>query len=179
MLLVGSAGVFLHAGIKFPWFVFFHKDKNIVAEDPPIYMRSAMVVSAFLCFAIGIFPNLLYELLPFKAMYTPYTYNHAISQTHLLLFSGLAFFVSLKYLERTLTITLDFDWFYRKGNALIKSLITSSFCIIEFTKNKFTGLITYERFEKMENYLIKQNNISLMLTVVVIIFTLILIFNLS
>ena len=179
MLLVGSAGVFLHAGIKFPWFVFFHKDKNIMAEDPPIYMRSAMVVSAFLCFAIGIFPNLLYELLPFKAVYTPYTYNHAISQTHLLLFSGLAFFVSLKYLERTLTITLDFDWFYRKGNALIKSLITSSFCIIEFTKNKFTGLITYERFEKMENYLIKQNNISLMLTVVVIIFTLILIFNLS
>jgi multicomponent Na+:H+ antiporter subunit D len=31
----------------------------------------------------------------------------------LLLFSGLAFFVMLKWLQRTLTITLDFDWLYR------------------------------------------------------------------
>jgi multicomponent Na+:H+ antiporter subunit D len=29
------------------------------------------------------------------------------------LFSGLAFFVMLKWLQRTLTITLDTDWFYR------------------------------------------------------------------
>lgn len=28
-------------------------------------------------------------------------------------FSGLAFFVMLRWLRRTLTITLDFDWFYR------------------------------------------------------------------
>ena len=32
LLLIGSAGVFLHAGIKFPWFVFFHRDKNIIYE---------------------------------------------------------------------------------------------------------------------------------------------------
>jgi multicomponent Na+:H+ antiporter subunit D len=32
----------------------------------------------------------------------------------LLLFSGLAFFLLLGYLARTLTITLDFDWFYRR-----------------------------------------------------------------
>jgi multicomponent Na+:H+ antiporter subunit D len=32
----------------------------------------------------------------------------------LLLFSGLAFFVMLPYMKRTLTLTLDFDWFYRK-----------------------------------------------------------------
>jgi multicomponent Na+:H+ antiporter subunit D len=31
----------------------------------------------------------------------------------LLLFSGLAFFVMLDYLKRTLTITLDVDWTYR------------------------------------------------------------------
>ncbi len=29
------------------------------------------------------------------------------------MFSGLAFFVLLPMLKRTLTITLDFDWFYR------------------------------------------------------------------
>ena len=31
----------------------------------------------------------------------------------LLLFSGLAFFIMLPYLKRTLTITLDWDWLYR------------------------------------------------------------------
>jgi multicomponent Na+:H+ antiporter subunit D len=31
----------------------------------------------------------------------------------LLLFSGLAFFTMLPLMRRTLTITLDFDWFYR------------------------------------------------------------------
>jgi len=32
----------------------------------------------------------------------------------LLLFSGLAFFVMLPFLKRTLTITLDTDWLWRK-----------------------------------------------------------------
>ncbi len=36
------------------------------------------------------------------------------TQFQLLLFSGLAFFVMLPVMKRTLTITLDFDWFYRR-----------------------------------------------------------------
>ena len=35
-------------------------------------------------------------------------------QLQLLLFSGLAFFLLLGWLKRTLTITLDVDWFYRR-----------------------------------------------------------------
>ena len=179
MLLVGSAGVFLHAGIKFPWFVFFHKDKKILATDPPIFMRGAMVLSSLLCLLIGIFPTLLYQLLPYETMYVPYTFNHVISQTHLLLFSGLAFFISLKYLERTLTITLDLDWFYRKRFVLVESVVKYFLCIIEVSKNRLLGLIAYERFSKIENYLIKQNNISIMITIVIIIFTLFLILNIN
>ena len=37
-----------------------------------------------------------------------------MSQLQLLLFAGFAFFVMLKQMRRTLTISLDFDWFYRK-----------------------------------------------------------------
>ncbi len=43
----------------------------------------------------------------------PYTGAHVITQLQLLLFSGLAFFVMLTYLRRTLTISLDMDWLYR------------------------------------------------------------------
>jgi len=37
-----------------------------------------------------------------------------VVQLELLLFSGLAFFVMLPMLRRTLTITLDVDWLYRR-----------------------------------------------------------------
>ena len=36
LLAAGSAGVFLHAGIKFPWFVFFQKDSGLRPPDPPL-----------------------------------------------------------------------------------------------------------------------------------------------
>ena len=35
LLAAASAGVFLHAGIKFPWFVFFQKDSGLRPPDPP------------------------------------------------------------------------------------------------------------------------------------------------
>jgi multicomponent Na+:H+ antiporter subunit D len=53
-------------------------------------------------------------LLPFKADYVPYTASHVVVQLQLLMFSGLAFFLMLGLLKRTLTITLDFDWVWRK-----------------------------------------------------------------
>ncbi|MDZ7686981.1 MAG: proton-conducting transporter membrane subunit [Gammaproteobacteria bacterium] len=35
MLTAASAGVFLHAGIKYPWFVFFQKDPDSALTDAP------------------------------------------------------------------------------------------------------------------------------------------------
>ena len=113
LLTAGSAGVFLHAGVKFPWFVFFQKDSGLRPPDPPLNMRLAMVLCAFLCIAIGVWPAALYGILPFPVDYVPYTRAHVVTMLQLLLFSGLAFFIMLPYLQRTLTITLDWDWFYR------------------------------------------------------------------
>jgi multicomponent Na+:H+ antiporter subunit D len=114
LLAAASAGVFLHAGIKFPWFVFFQKDSGLRPADPPWNMRLAMLLFAVICIGLGIAPGALYELLPYKVDYVPYTTSHVLSQLQLLLFSGLAFFLMLSWLKRTLTITLDFDWLYRR-----------------------------------------------------------------
>jgi multicomponent Na+:H+ antiporter subunit D len=113
LLAAGSAGVFLHAGIKFPWFVFFHRDSGLRPADPPWNMRLAMVMLALICIALGVLPGPLYALLPFGVDYVPYTASHVVAQLQLLLFSGLAFFAMLGWLGRTLTITLDIDWLYR------------------------------------------------------------------
>jgi len=113
LLAAASAGVFLHAGIKFPWFVFFQKDSGLRPPEPPASMRAAMVALAFLCIALGIWPEPLYRALPYPVVYEPYTAAHVLTQLQLLLFSGLAFFVLLPQLRRTPTITLDVDWLYR------------------------------------------------------------------
>jgi len=114
LLQVASAGVFLHAGIKFPWFVFFQKDSGLRPAEAPINMRLAMLIFAFLCILLGVMPGLLFWMLPYNVDYVPYTAPHVITQLQLLLFSGLAFFVMLPWMQRTLTISLDFDWLYRK-----------------------------------------------------------------
>jgi multicomponent Na+:H+ antiporter subunit D len=116
LLAAASAGVFLHAGIKFPWFVFFQKDSGMRPNDPPWNMRIAMILMSILCIAPaipGVTEMTLYRLLPTVPEYEAYTTAHVVTQLQLLLFSGLAFFVMLPLLKRTKTISLDFDWFYR------------------------------------------------------------------
>ena len=73
LLVAASAGVFLHAGIKFPWFVFFQKDSGLRPPDPPFNMRLAMILFSFLCIALGAWPAPLYALLPHPVDYVPYT----------------------------------------------------------------------------------------------------------
>ncbi|MBW2650361.1 MAG: Na(+)/H(+) antiporter subunit D, partial [Deltaproteobacteria bacterium] len=140
MLEAASAGVFLHAGIKFPYFVFFAKDKGLRVSDPKPNMRLAMVFFAVLCIAIGVYPQPLYNILPYPVDYHAYTGIHVVRMLQLLFFSGLAFFVFLKLLKRTETITLDTDWIYRKGSRLVVSVVTgiangiAGFCEYIFIK---------------------------------------------
>lgn len=148
-LTAASAGVFLHAGIKFPWFVFFQKDSGLRPPDPPWNMRAAMIFFAAVCVLLGV-PGLydpLYRILPFPAaegevLYAPYTVPHVINQLQLLLFSGLAFFVLLPVLKRTLTITLDADWFYRRlfpavWKHLVRPVVLAFNEFFEFLREQF------------------------------------------
>ena len=113
MLAAASAGVFLHAGIKFPWFVFFQKDSGLRPKDAPWNMAAAMIFFAFLCIALGIYADPLYAMLPNNAVVPVYKPEKVVFYLQLLLFSGLAFFLLLNYMKRTLTITLDLDWIWR------------------------------------------------------------------
>lgn len=114
-LTAASAGVFLHAGIKFPWFVFFQKDSGLRPKDAPWNMGLAMVIFAGLCILLGVFPELLYGLLPYPVNYQPYSIGKVLFYLQLLLFSGLAFFVLLPLMKRTMTISLDTDWLWRRA----------------------------------------------------------------
>lgn len=117
MLLFASAGVFHHAGIKIPYFAFFAHDSGIRAKEPPLNMLLAMTIAATLCITIGIFPELLYQLLPYDMDYNPYDATHVLAQTQLLFFSALAFvWLNLykMYPPELRSVNLEFDWVYRR-----------------------------------------------------------------
>jgi multicomponent Na+:H+ antiporter subunit D len=127
LLAAASAGVFLHAGIKYPWFVFFQKDSGLRPKDAPWNMGAAMVLFAFLCILIGVWPQLLWQYLPYPLDYQAYTPYKVLFYLQLLLFSGLAFFVMLPWMKRTETLSLDTDWIwrvflFRVGHRLVEDL---------------------------------------------------------
>ena len=123
LMAAGTAGVFLDVGIKLQYFVFFGKDSGQRPPEPPIHMRLAMIFFAALCIGIGVFPSLFYQLLPFATDYQPYTGAHVIGQAQLLLFSGLAFFLWLRFYGWHLveSLTLDLDWVYRRWGKRIST----------------------------------------------------------
>ncbi|WP_448547965.1 Na(+)/H(+) antiporter subunit D [Thalassotalea fusca] len=116
-LLFASAGVFHHAGIKIPYFAFFGHDSGIRTSEPPVNMLLAMFFAATLCLAIGSYPNLLYQFLPFDLDYSPYDVSHVLAQTQLLCFAALAFaWLNIKgiYPPELRSTNLDVDWLYRR-----------------------------------------------------------------
>ena len=116
-LLLASAGVLKHAGIQIPYFAFFAHDSGIRTSEPPKNMLLAMSIAAFLCVAIGIYPKMLYQLLPFATDFNPYDMTHVLAQTQLLFFAMLAFvWLNLQgvYPPEKVAINLDAEWFYRR-----------------------------------------------------------------
>ncbi len=121
MLVLASSGTFLHTGLKLPYFTFFGESKSEackLAKEPPTNMLVAMGIAAFLCFFIGVYPQWLYGMLPYEVNYHPYTAQHLVGEYQLLLFTGLAFFIYLKDLGGYAKISVDTDWFYRKGSKI-------------------------------------------------------------
>jgi multicomponent Na+:H+ antiporter subunit D len=115
--LFASAGVFHHAGIKIPYFAFFAHDSGIRVSDPPLNMQLAMFIAAALCVTIGVYPSILYGLLPYDTGYSPYDATHVLAQTQLLFFSALAFVWLNRrglYPPELRSTNLDVEWVYRR-----------------------------------------------------------------
>jgi multicomponent Na+:H+ antiporter subunit D len=113
MVVQASAGVFEHAGIKVPFFTFFAHDSGLRAKDPPINMLLGMGIMAFFCVFIGLYPQPLYQLLPYPVDFEAFTAPHVIETLQLLLFASFAFFlliISGIYPPERRTISLDTDW---------------------------------------------------------------------
>jgi multicomponent Na+:H+ antiporter subunit D len=124
LLNLASVGTFLHTGLKVPYFIWFGKNHCKPqtwerAAEPPWNMNAAMIIASVLCVFIGCYTPYLYDMLPYAVEYRPYTAYHLSETLQILLFTGVGFFLLIKKLEPEPTISLDLDWFYRKGGRLL------------------------------------------------------------
>ncbi|RMF19428.1 MAG: Na(+)/H(+) antiporter subunit D [Candidatus Dadabacteria bacterium] len=116
VLVFASAGVMDHSGIKVPFFAFFAHDQGHRVDEAPRPMLIAMGITAFLCLAIGVWPQALYAILPYPVEFHPYHLAHVIKQLELLTFSAIAFgwlYRRGHYPPEIPGVNLDFDWLYR------------------------------------------------------------------
>ena len=128
LLNLASIGTFLSIGLKLPYFTWFSTDRGLKPERTPLGMYLGMALTAVICIAIGIYPALLYNLLPFAVHYQPYTAPHLMETMQLLVFTGLAFWLVIRKLHVEATITLDTDWVYRRPSRLAYRVFSVSLC---------------------------------------------------
>ncbi len=131
-LMLASAGTFLHTGLKVPYFIWFGKDQGIKAQEPPWNMELAMIMGSIFCIGLGIFYKPLYALLPYPVHFEPYTAYHTWETLQILLFTQLGFFLLLKKLWCENTISMDTDWFPRKGAIVFMWFINKPLASFEF-----------------------------------------------
>jgi len=114
LLSLASAGTFLHTGLKLPYFTFLSKDSGLRPKEAPWNMLLAMGIAAFFCIFIGVYPAWLYSFMPYPVEYNAYSAGHLFWELQLLLFTGLGFFLMVKYLGGEHKLSVDTDWIYRK-----------------------------------------------------------------
>ncbi len=117
VLMVGSVGTFL-SFLKLTYFTFFKKNDEIQAKEAPLPMLIAMSAVAFLCVAIGVYPKMLYAILPYPAVaahYHAYGLAHTIGTLELLMMTAVGFVVLLAVFSPHERITYDIDTLYRKA----------------------------------------------------------------
>lgn len=125
LLKLASVGTLLVVVFRLPWFTFVSQrttaaertsvaDHTALRRRVPASMYVAMVALACVNVVIGVWPNLLYGLLPNEGgSYEPFTAYRVTNSLALALGALAAFWVGRRWLAGRPISVRDTDWFYR------------------------------------------------------------------
>jgi multicomponent Na+:H+ antiporter subunit D len=123
MLEGASIGTFLSIVLKLPRNIWLQGKNEPAAEmqaklkdsalNSPLNMLIGMAILAFLCIFLGIFPDFLYNLLPYPVEFIPYTLTRVFSLIQMFIFAFLGFWFLRKLVVGHPRYTLDTDWLVR------------------------------------------------------------------
>jgi len=115
MLILASVGTFL-SFVKLGYFAFFAENPEIKSKEAPFNMQLAMGLTAFLCVFIGVYPKILFDILPYSVVhYHPFTPSHIFGVIQLFMLAGVVFILAKAMVVPHRATILDFDYFYRMG----------------------------------------------------------------
>ncbi len=118
MLEVAAVGTFL-SFCKFIYFGFLRDNPEIEAQDPPLHMRVAMIITAAFCVGIGIVPKMLTVILPYDmGPFHFYSLGHTFSTIMLLGTALVIFKLATRWYSPHKRLVADFDYFYYKLSQL-------------------------------------------------------------
>ena len=121
-LMAGSVGAILHTAVKIPFFTFFSEDRGLKADEAPLPMVIGMGLAALGCVAIGVYPALLVDLLPFDVKAKIFASSPMLGQMQMIIFTLIGFGVMVKagvMLKDRPSTLLNSDWIYRKFAPMI------------------------------------------------------------
>jgi len=186
-LLVASAGVLSHSGIKIPYFTFFAEDSGKRPAEAPLHMRIAMITTAFLCVFIGVVPASLYSLLPYDVDYAAYTPAHILTQMQLLCFALLAFVFLMRsglHPPEVRGVNVDSDIVYRRWiPALLPGVVASVVSVFTLGQSSASGVLSrlyvgIERISSPGAALARGWSVGAMMFIVIIVMAFVLFANL-
>jgi multicomponent Na+:H+ antiporter subunit D len=116
-LIAGSVAAVIHTSVKIPYFTFFDQDRGHRTKEAPVNMLVAMGATALLCLGIGVYPAVLYDILPYAVDYQPYYSSAVVSQFQLVLFAVLCFALMMRlglYPRNVSGTALNSNWVYHR-----------------------------------------------------------------
>jgi len=129
LLEIASFGTFV-SFLKLGYFAFL-RPGDTKGSDPPLLMQAGMLGAAALCIIIGVYPQLLYTLLPYPTTYLPFEPVRVLSAVIVLGAAAVFFFtVGLRLLEPHDTRMNDMDVLYigtGKGVIAFAGLVQDTF----------------------------------------------------
>ncbi len=150
LLYIAAVGTFLSVGLKLPYYIWFDKKTSpatpLKLNPIPPGMYIGMALTAVLCIAAGVYPNIMYNILPGRGDYHPYTTGHIVEAAQLLIFTAIGFWLFLKRQHPKDYLTLDTDWFYRRPANLAYRIfivpVSRGFGLIESLSLRITAALS-------------------------------------
>jgi len=121
-----SAGSFLYAGLKLPWFAMLKPGAGRRSGAVPPSMTAAMALLALLILAFGVAPDLLVRIAPGIAGVPVLTADHVLFQLQLLTGAGICFVLLLALLVPRTGITIDTVWLWREFPYLAARIVAAA-----------------------------------------------------
>lgn len=146
LMTLAAVGTFLSVGIKLPYYTWLNRTeppKDLKIKKAPINMHIGMALVAFFCIFHGLYPQHLYQWLPFPVHYDPFTMHHFVEEVQLLLLTFIVFWFMRPIVAPKAKITLDLDWFFRKPAKYMRGIFVNP--VDDFFNNTEKVFINFAR----------------------------------